>query len=81
MEVFAKLAGPPWLKSRAEIEALDPWWVRNVLFYPRDDAGNLIPLNNPEAGTISAKESFFLRWWKQGFPDWAIKEFWEETRN
>jgi hypothetical protein len=51
--------------------------VVNILFWPRDQKGNYLPSENPEAKpkSVSEKEAFFIRRRKFGFPDWRIEEF------
>lgn len=44
LEIYARLAADPWCMTREQIGRLSRWWIINVLFYPRDRDGNMLPI-------------------------------------
>ena len=74
----ALLAGPPWFKSKPEILSLDPWWIVNVLLYPRNDKGELIPLVEPGKPPPAANAmTFHWEFWRRrGVSEEKIAELW-----
>lgn len=67
--------------SRDEIGRLDPWWVINVLFYPRDSKGEFKPMPDaqPPESRVSEWEAYRIKLWKLGVPEWRIEALWAEV--
>ena len=79
MEIFAALADKGY--TREQIGRLDPWWIRNVIFYPREKDGNLTPRQDSayrKTESMTEKEAFYHRAKMKGYADWKIDELWEK---
>jgi len=77
----AILAKPPYNRSREEIGKMDPWWVVNVLFYPEDEKGSLLPMPGVRQGPWQSQKAFHWQFYEnRGFPEWRIQELWDERK-
>ena len=72
------LAQKGW--SKQQVRDADPWWVRNVVFYPHEKDGSLTPMQDEEKPVeeMSPKEKFAFGYRRRGFPEWRIEELWDE---
>jgi hypothetical protein len=70
------LCAKGWTKD--QILAEDPWYIRNIVFHPRDKDGNIAIRGKKPEGTITPKQAFFLKMRKFGLPDWKIERMFEE---
>ena len=76
LEVFALLEERG--KSKEQIGRMDPWWAINVIFYPRDEKGNLIPRGVPDnREKMDERQAFTKKLKDKGYADWQIDERWE----
>jgi hypothetical protein len=76
----AMLSGDPWCLKPHEIGWYDPWYVQNILFYPKDDKQQLIIFHDEERqdGPQGPEEEFFARYRAHRFPEYRIKQMWAE---
>lgn len=59
--MVATLAGEPWLLSREKIGKLDRWYIKNVLFHPRNRDGSVRARPRDEARPYDpAREQFHI---------------------
>jgi len=67
--------------SQLQIDALDPWWARNVIYFPREANGRFVPMepDEPEQETITEREAFKLKHWRLGLEPWQIEQLWQEV--
>ncbi len=68
--------GEPFFHSFDEIKKMNPWQVRRIIFYPRDESGNIII--KQKQGSQTYEEIFRSIWRQRGLDDAAINRKWED---
>jgi hypothetical protein len=70
------LCAKGWTKD--QILAEDPWYIRNIVFHPRDKDGNIAIRGKKQSGTLTPRQAFFLKARSLCVPDWKIERMFEE---
>lgn len=80
LEIYALLSEKGY--SQEQIEKMDRWWIINVIFYPRNEKGNLIPRPGFEERkkNMDPKQAFWIRHKDKGYADWQIQESWKAMK-
>ncbi len=79
-EIFATLAGEPWcLTDPEQLLRLDRWWVRDVIFHPRNKDGTIqVKAKGLRPAPLSLREEHRAFYRRFDVPDWQEAKAWQE---
>jgi len=74
------LTGEPWCYSPDDVADMQVWHAVNLVLYPRDDKGRLLPLDKDAPKQKLTQEQWFIRQHvSMGFTERQARNFWAEN--
>lgn len=68
------LANEPYCYRKEEILVLDPWWITNVILFPRDEKTGMPKTGRQAAKMKTPRERYFEQMRARGLTDDVIAE-------
>ena len=70
------------LDNGAKIKRLNRWWIKHIIFRPRDKEGRIIERARKSAAKPLSEGSRFVERWKSvaDLADWQIAKLWEADK-